>query len=107
MYDDEPVVIDNEKPLRLSADAMRALKKATGRNMSDLLNDDDDDAARLQTMAFAELFRRGVQSGHMHDAATLWDRAGSVELDFVVTTPTDFLGGESSQTSPDSAGTGE
>jgi hypothetical protein len=107
MHDDEPVEIDSEKPLRLSADAMRALKKATGRSMSDLLNDDDDDAARLQTMAFAELFRREARLGHLSDAAALWERAGSVELDLVVTAPTDFLDGASSQTSRRSAGTGE
>jgi hypothetical protein len=106
MPDDAPVDIDSERPLRLSAEAMRALRKATGRSMSDLLNDDDDDANRIQVMAFAELHRRGTRGGHLDDAATLWERAGAVEVDFIAPTPPDFLGGESSETLPRSAGTG-
>jgi hypothetical protein len=105
--DEQPVVIDSERPLRLSAEAMRALRKATGRSMSELLNDEDDDANRVQVMAFAELHRRGVRLGHLDDAATLWERAGGVEVDFLAPTAPDFLDGASSQTSPDSAGTGE
>ena len=45
------VHISSDKPLRLSADAMRALRKATGRTMSDLFNDDEDEANRIQVMA--------------------------------------------------------
>jgi hypothetical protein len=104
---DEPVAIDSERPLRLSADAMRALRKATGRSMSDLLNDDDDDANRIQVMAFAELHRRGARLGHLDDAATIWERAAAVEVDFLSPTVPDPLGGESSQTSQSSVGTGE
>lgn len=105
---DEPVVIElsADKPLRLSADAMRALKKATGRNMSDLLNDEDDEANRIQVTAFAELFRRAQLLGHLPDAATLWEQAGSAEVDFLAPEPIDPLGGESSQTSPPSVPTG-
>ena len=107
MHDDEPVDIDSERPLRLSAEAMRALNKATGRSMSELLNDDDDEANRIQVMAFAELHRRGRRLGHLADAATLWERAGDVEVDFIAPTAPDFLDGASSETSPDSVGTGE
>ena len=39
MTEPEPVQITTDKPLRLSAEGMRALKKATGRGMSELLND--------------------------------------------------------------------
>ena len=105
--DDAPVEIDSERPLRLSAEAMRALRKATGRGMSELLNDDDDEANRIQVMAFAELHRRGVRLGHLDDAATIWERAANVEVDFITPTAPDFLGGVSSETSPRSAGTGE
>jgi hypothetical protein len=102
----EPVTIGTDKPLRLSADAMRSLKKATGRNMSELLNDDDDDANRIQVVAFAELYRRYLPSGHMPDAAALWEEAGSTEVDFTAPETVDPLGGGSSQTSPPSVGTG-
>ena len=108
MTDDNELVIElsTDHPLRLSADAMRALKKATGRNMSDLLNDDDDEATRLQVTAFAELHRRGVRMGHLPDAATLWEQAGTVPIDFAVPESIDPLGGEYSTTSPPSAPTG-
>jgi hypothetical protein len=107
MTNDEPIVIGTDKPLRLSADTMRALKKATGRNMSELLNDDDDDANRIQVVAFAELFRRYLPSGHTPDAAALWEEAGAAEVDFTAPEPIDPLGGGFSQTSPPSVGTGE
>lgn len=79
MTDDEPVVLVTDAPLRMTADGMRALKKATGRTMSDM---DDDEADRLQAMAFFELHRRGVRLGHLADAGTLWERAGAVDIDF-------------------------
>lgn len=94
----EPVVISPDRPLRLTAEAMRALKKATGRSMSDLLNDEDDDANRIQVTAFAELHRRAARMGHMPDAATLWDQAGLTEVDFMAPEPIDPLGVGSSAT---------
>jgi hypothetical protein len=106
MTEDAPVVISQDRPLRLTADAMRALKKATGRSMSELLNDEDDDANRIQVTAFAELHRREVRMGHMPDAATLWEQAGAVEVEFVAPEPMDPLDDESSPTSPPSAPTG-
>ena len=106
MIDDETVVVQSDHPLRLSADAMRSLVKATGRSMSELLQDDDDEANRVQVMAFAELHRRGVRSGHLPDAAQLWERAGVVPVEFGAAR-SDPLDGESSETSLRSADTGD
>ena len=105
-YDDE-VTISTDKPLRLSADAMRTLKKATGRTMSELFNDDGDEANRIQVMAFAELHRRGVRSGHLVDAGTLWEQAGSTVVEFEAPEALDPLGAVSSQISRPSAAIGE
>jgi hypothetical protein len=89
----EPVRVTADRDVRMSAAMMRALKKATGRTMSELLNaDDDDEADRIQAMAFMELFRRAVPMGHMPDASTLWDYAELVEVEIetggVATDPT-------------------
>jgi hypothetical protein len=106
MTDDQPVEVGQDHPLRLSAEALRALKKATGRNLTDLLGDDEDEPARFQVMAFAELFRRERGRGHMPDADTLWERAGLVDLDFVAQDRTDPLDGKFSTASPPSPATG-
>jgi hypothetical protein len=106
--DDVPIHVD--KPLRLSADAMRALSKGSGRTLTDILQDPDDDATRWQATAFGELYRRADRSGHMPDAATLWEWAGRADLSFSVDAETlqlaDPTGRESSATSPPSATTG-
>jgi hypothetical protein len=81
--------------------------------MSDLLGDEDDEVARLQAIAFAELYRRDVHreatgghpTGEEPDAGELWERAGTVELEFVIAPP-DPLAGGSSGTSPPSATSG-
>jgi hypothetical protein len=102
-----PVRIVAGAGVRMSADAMRALGKATGRNLSELLTDDEDEVAKFQVMAFAELHRRELRLGHMPDAGTLWERAGAVELELTLEDPAaDPTGGESSTGSPRSAGTG-
>ncbi len=107
---DQPVEVGEDHPLRLSAEALRSLKKATGRSLTDLLGDDDDEVSRFQVIAFAELFRRERSRpewhGHVPDAASLWERAGRVELAFVRADRVDPLGGGSSTTSPPSAATG-
>jgi hypothetical protein len=105
-YLDTPVEISTDRPLRLSADTMRALRKATGRTMTELLSDDEDEADRIQALAFVELHRRAARLGHLPDAATLWDQAGVIEVDFNMPQPVDPLGGGSSTTSPPSATTG-
>jgi hypothetical protein len=106
----EEVAIDVNKPLRLSADAMRAMHKASGRTLTDILQDPDDDATRWQATAFGELYRRADRSGHMPDAATLWEWSGRADLAFSVDTEVlqiaDPTGRESSATSPRSATTG-
>ena len=103
---DAPVIVE-PGGLRLSASAMRGLSKATGRSMSELLNDDDDEANRLQVMAFAELHRRAVARypEPLPDPGELWERAGLVDLDLRAPT-VDPLDGGSSTTSPPSAATG-
>jgi hypothetical protein len=105
-YLDEPIEVGTDHPLRLSAEGLRALKKATGRTLSDLLNDDEDEAARFQVLAFAELHRRAARIGHLPDAGDLWERAGVIELDFVAAERLDPLDARSSTTSPPSAATG-
>jgi hypothetical protein len=105
-YLDEPIEIGADHPLRLSAEGLRALKKATGRTLTELVNDDDDEPTRFQAMAFAELHRRAARAGHLPDAGDLWERAGRVELDFVTAERLDPLDAKSSTTSPPSAGTG-
>jgi hypothetical protein len=101
---DEPVELAPGATLRISADAIRALRKATGRAVSELTADETDEAMSLQVQAFAELHRRYAIAGHLPDAAELWERAGAVELEF--TAPADPLADDSSATSPPSAGTG-
>jgi hypothetical protein len=105
---DEPVVVTQSRPLRLSADAVRALTKATGRTMTDLLQDEEDEANRFQVIAFAELHRRYARLGHLPDAAVLWEKAGFAELEFELeaTIVEDPLGTGSSTISPPSAATG-
>jgi hypothetical protein len=105
-YLDEPIEVGQDHPLRLSAEGLRALKKATGRTLSDLLNDDEDEAARFQVLAFAELHRRAARVGHLPDAGDLWERAGVIELDFVAAERLDPLDAKSSTTSPPSPATG-
>ena len=111
-YLSEPVVISEERPLRVSASAMRALAKATGRSMTDLLqggDDADDEADRMQAVAFLELYKRTAKLGHIPDPGRLWEEAGDAEIDVVGKPPdrvADPLGGGSSTTLPPSAATG-
>lgn len=79
---DEPVEVSDTASPRFSADALRALKKATGRTMTELFDDAADEIDRFQTLAFFELWRRLALLGHLPDAAELWDRAGVVEVVF-------------------------
>jgi hypothetical protein len=103
---DDAVVVGANTTIRMSADSLRALKKATGLNLSELLTDEDE-TNRFQVMAFAELHRRYTRSGHMPDAGELWERAGAVELEFAGESPAvDPTGGESLTVSPASADIG-
>jgi hypothetical protein len=103
-YLDDPVTLIAGEGLRFSADALRALNKATGRTLTELV-DSDDQVDRFQTMAFAELHRRAARAGHLPDAGELWERAGRVELILEPAKPLDPTAGEFSTTSPLSAPT--
>jgi len=79
--DDDVVVVDPQRPIRVTPDAMRALKAATGRTFTDLLQDEDP-ATQFQVTAFAELYRRAERLGHLPPAAELWERAAHTEVTF-------------------------
>jgi hypothetical protein len=101
IYDDEPVVISATGfAMRISADGLRALKKGSGHTMTELLSDEDDEVARLQVLAFAELYRRLAPLGHLPDAAELWARAGQVELDLEAPAPDPTPSGPSTGSPP-------
>jgi hypothetical protein len=62
---------------RVRANDMRALRKATGMTMAELL-DSDDLADQTQAMAFLSLRRKYPDL----DAGELWEAAGDVEVDY-------------------------
>ena len=101
------VTISSDKPLRLSPDAMRALKKATSRSMSELLNDEDDEGNRLQVMAFAELPAWRSPRPHGGRRDVMGPRPAVMEIEF--TAPEAFrpLKDVSLPTSPPSVDIGE
>jgi hypothetical protein len=103
---DDEVVVDTERPFRMSPDAMRALTKATGSSLTDILQGDDD-ALRWQATAFGELHRRLARGGHLPDAETLWQRAGLAVIVISAPTAPDPLGAAFSTTSPPSVDSGE
>jgi hypothetical protein len=107
LHEDE-VIIEADRPLRMSPDCMRMLRKATGQSLTDILTNEDEDENRMQAIAFAELHRRLAPLGHLPDAAQLWERAGRTLI--VMQAPEnmpDPLGGEYSTTSQPSADSGE
>jgi hypothetical protein len=100
-------VVEYHGGIQLSPNGLRALEKATGRSLDDLLADDGDKVARVQVLAFAELWRRARAAGEAPDPGDIWERAGDVDIDFApVAAPGPLLAG-SSTTSPPSAATGE
>jgi hypothetical protein len=105
--DTDTLAISMDKPLRLSPDAIRALTKATGLTLTELLADDGDEGTRIQVMGFADLFRRYSRAGHLPDAATIWNQAARAYVPFVASSPpNDPLEHGSSTDSPDSVATG-
>jgi hypothetical protein len=78
-YLDEPVQIP-PNGVRASASAIRALCQATGRSFGELLNDDEE-ATKMQAMAFVILHKRAVRLGHLPAPSVLWEQAGLVEFD--------------------------
>jgi hypothetical protein len=104
--DDEAVVIDPNRPLRMTPDAMRALKAATGRTFTDLLQDEDP-ATQFQVAAFATLYRRAAPD-HIPPAVELWERAARTEVVFDASAITlDPITGAASTISPPSVDSGE
>ena len=65
--------------VRLTPNELRHLKSETGRNLSDLLGEDGDDADRLQMLAWLHLRREGF--------AVDWEACGDVAIVFAATTP--------------------
>lgn len=102
----DEVVVDTERPFRMSPEGMRALRKATGLSLTDILQGEDEDL-RWQATAFGELHRRLARRGHLPDADELWQRAALTAIVLEVPTAPDPLGAASSKTSPPFAGTGE
>jgi|SRR5215471_412566 len=105
--DDATAIRITGKALRLSPDGVRALAKATGRSMTELLTDDADEANRFQVIVFADLHRRFSRSGHMPDAATLWEMAGRADVILEPDDVPDPLDSESSTLSLPSVDIGE
>ncbi len=99
---DDPVELSGE--FRPTVDGMRALRKATGRTIAEL-NEDELDG--MQGTAFLALHKRYAQLGHLPDAGELWERAGLVEISYPEPLPPDPTNGEPSRTSPSSADIGE
>jgi hypothetical protein len=99
---DDPVQI-SPGGIRFSVETMRSLKKATGRTLSEL-NEDELDG--MQATAFLVLHKRYAELGHLPDAGELWERAGLVEITLVEAPRLDPTSGESSTTSLTSADTG-
>jgi hypothetical protein len=80
----DTLAVAMDKPLRLSPDAIRALTKATGRTLTELLGDaeGEDEATRIQVLGFADLYRRYARLGHLPDAATIWEQAARAYIPF-------------------------
>jgi hypothetical protein len=96
--------------LRISPAGLRALEKASGRTMTELLADDADFPVRFQVFAFAELYREARRAGRRSediDPGEMWEEAADVEIDFMGQPgPHNPLDAGSSTTSPPSAATG-
>ena len=102
---EDPILIDPARPLRISPEGMRAVKAATGRQFTDLLQDEDA-TVQFQVAAFAELFRRANRLGHMPPAVELWQMAAEADLIFEAPQALDPMSGGSSTTSPPSVDIG-
>ena len=107
LYPYEVIEMAADKPFRMSPDAMRALRKATGLTITDILTNEDEPETRMQALAFGHLFGQLARYGHLPDAATLWERAGRADIDLVPPDGFDPLGAEHSTTSQPSADSGE
>jgi hypothetical protein len=75
--DSPDLVTVGTKGFRVRANDIRALKKATGLTMGDLLSGNDM-ADQTQAMAFLALRRQHPDE----DPGELWERAGDAEVEF-------------------------
>ena len=81
---DDEVVNVSGKSFRVRPNDMRALKKATGMSMAELL-ESGDLADQTQAMAFLSLRRKYPDA----DPGELWEKAGDVDVEYDEgTTPT-------------------
>ena len=80
---DDDVVTVSARGFRVRPNDIRALKKATGLSMGDLLSGDDM-ADQTQAMAFLALRRKHPDE----DPALLWERSGDTEVEFEGEAPT-------------------
>jgi hypothetical protein len=81
---DEPEIVTvGARGFRVRANDIRALKKATGLTLGDLLNGDDM-ADQTQAMAFLALRRKHPDE----DPGELWERAGDIDVEFDAEPPT-------------------
>ena len=93
----ESITISGTPNVRLSANDMRALRKATGKTMEELMGENAADEDRLQAVAWLELRRQGYEP--------TWEQAGELALQFETEVP-DPTSGEPSTSSPPSAASG-
>jgi hypothetical protein len=66
--------IEGTPSVRISANTMRALKAETGRTMTELMSETASEEDRMQTMAWLEARRQGLDIS--------WADAGAVDLEF-------------------------
>ena len=109
---DDTLTISADKPLRLSADAMRKLEKATGRSMSELnerrgLTRERTPVTGCRGSSATVPPRRKRARSPTSDSAELWEQAGAIDIDFEAPEGMDPLGAASLTTSPPSVGSGE
>ena len=70
----ESVVVTQNPDLRMTPNQIRALKAESGRNLSDLMDANADEADRMQAIIWLALRRQGYQAS--------WDEAADVAVEF-------------------------
>ena len=80
---EDEVIVIGTRGFRVRANDIRALKKATGLTLGDML-EGDDMADQTQAMAFLQLRRRHPDA----DPGELWERAGDVDIEMEGEPPT-------------------
>jgi hypothetical protein len=70
----DSVVVTQNPDLRMTPNQIRALKAESGRNLSDLMDANADEADRMQAIIWLALRRDGYQAS--------WDDAADVAVEF-------------------------